>query len=156
MFWDDCGATEGAFWGLRAIAFSQSVPFKLFENIRKSDGRTEGAFTNSIVSSAKHACQIALKELEKPAVGNVVLNVNFPEQTKDDTPHQETVPAKVQLGSLYRKNNAGNYEFHYSEGKILEKNEYSDRSVLERGHISCSLLDFSQIGINSAKSSQPV
>ena len=55
------GATEGAFWGLPAVAFSKCVPKHLFEDIRKSNGQTDGDFTYSLIAAARHACLIALR-----------------------------------------------------------------------------------------------
>ncbi len=140
------GATEGAYWGLPAVAYSMSVPNHQFEDIRKSNGQTQGDFTRSLVSATQHACRISLETLKHPPQQNSVININFPEKTEDDTPCEETIPANIHLGSLYKANDAGKYTFHFSGGAEIEKNEHSDRSALERGSISRSVLDFKQIG----------
>ena len=143
------GATEGAFWGLPAIAFSKCVPEHLFESIRKSNGQTDGDFTYSLNAAAKHACRIALETLENRPQQNTVININFPGKTEDHTPYEETIPAKVKLGSFYKPNDSGKYVFHFSERTETEKNENSDRAALLRGSISRSVLDFTQIGKRS-------
>lgn len=140
------GATEGAFWGLPAVAFSKSVPNHLFEDIRKSNGQTEGDFTDSLIAAAQHACRIAIETLEDPPPQSNVVNINFPEKTGDKTPCEETIPAKVKLGSFYKPNDSGKYVFHFSGGAEVEENKHSDRAALERGSISRSILDFTQIG----------
>lgn len=140
------GATEGAFWGLPAVAFSKLVPNHMFEGVRNSKGQTEGDFTHSLVSAARHACRFALETLKKPPEKNVVVNVNFPEKTEDRTSCEETIPAKIKLGSFYKRNNSGKYVFHFSEGAEVEEEEHSDRAALLRGNISRSILDFTRIG----------
>ena len=145
------GATEGAFWGLPAVAFSKFVPTHMFESVRKSNGQTEGDFSHSLISAAQHACRIALETIEKPSRKNAVVNVNFPEKTEDTTLCEETVPAKMALGSFYKPNDSGKYVFHFSEGVEVEENERSDRAALLRGSISRSILDFTRIGSRELK-----
>lgn len=145
------GATEGAFWGLPAVAFSKCVPEHLFENISKNNGKTEGEFTDSLVTAAQHACRIAVDTLKNPPQQNAVININFPEKTEAGTPFEETIPAKVKLGSFYKPNDSGKYVFHFSGGIEIEQSEHSDRAALARGNISRSILDFAQIGKRSLK-----
>ena len=140
------GAIEGASWRLPAVAFSKSVPEHLFEDIRKSNGRTEGEFTHSLQSAAHHACRIALETLENPPPRFNVVNINFPAKTVADTRSEETIPAKVHLGSIYRPNDSGKYVFHFSGDIEVEENEHSDLAALGRGSISRSILDFTRIG----------
>lgn len=146
------GAIEGAFWGLPAIAFSKRVPEHLFEDIRKNNGQTNGDFTHSLIAAAQHACHIALETLEDPPRRNNVININFPEKTTVNTSYEETIPAKVQLGSFYKPNDSGKYVFHFSEGIEIEEHEQSDRAALLRGSISRSVLDFTRIGNRELKS----
>ncbi len=140
------GAMEGAQWGLPAIAFSQCVPFADFEAIRDSKGHTEGNFAASQTAAAQYAARLTAELLAAPPPAGQVINVNFPEHTTADTPLEETVPAKVQLGSLYEPCGSGSFRFRFSEGRSIENNPRSDRAVLERGCISRSRLDFSRIG----------
>lgn len=140
------GAMEGAQWGLPAIAFSQCVPFADFESIRDSKGQTEGNFARSQAAAALHAASLTAELLAAPPPAGQVINVNFPEHTTAETRLEETVPAKVQLGSLYEKCDSGRFHFRFSEGRSVENNQHSDRAVLEKGCISRSRLDFSRIG----------
>jgi 5'-nucleotidase len=141
------GAMEGAQWGLPAIAFSQCVPFADFEAIRDSKGQTKGAFADSQAAAAQHATRLTGELLATPPPAGQVINVNFPEQTTAQSRVWETVPAKVQLGSLYEPCGSGKYRFRFSEGRSIERNPDSDRAVLEAGNISRSRLDFSRIGV---------
>lgn len=140
------GAIEGALWGLPAIAFSKCVPRDIFEAVRDSNGQTQGRFSTSLLSAAEHAARIALETVSNPPVTGTVLNINFPADTTDATTIENTFPAKIELGGLYKETQPGKFHFHYSEGTIIEAHPQSDRATLERGQISCSLLDFSKIG----------
>jgi len=131
---------------LPAVAFSKFIPEHLFEEIRKNNGQTNGSFTHSLAAAARHASQIALRTLKAPPPINNVVNINFPKKTTDATQCEETIPAKIKLGSFYRPNDYGKYVFHFSEGMEIETSEHSDRAALERGNISRSVLDFTRIG----------
>lgn len=140
------GAIEGAAWGLPSIAFSKCIPEHLFESIRQSKGQTVGNFAYSLKNAATHACKLSLQLLNAPeSIGNVV-NINFPTETRADSPIEETFPAPLQLGSLYRETAPGKYRFTYSEGHLYNPHPNSDRVTLQRGSISRSVLDFSRIG----------
>lgn len=146
------GAIEGALWGLPAVAFSKCVPNHLYEGIQKNKGKTEGEFKNSLISASQHANSIALDALKKTPRYGTVLNVNFPADTRDNTPYEETVPAKIQLGSLYAETSPGKYVFQYTDGIHIEPNTNTDRAALERGSISLSVLDFARIGQHTSRS----
>ena len=140
------GAIEGALWGLPAIAFSKCVPHHLFASIRDSNGQTEGDFSASLAAAAEHARRIALETLQTPPPSGNVVNINFPAATHIDSPTEETIPAKIHLGSLYAETSPGKYAFRYSDGAVLEPHPHSDRAALDRGSISRSVLDFARIG----------
>lgn len=141
------GAIEGAFWGLPAVAFSKCVPNHLYEGIQKNKGKAEGEFKDSLIAASRHASSIALETLKKKPPYGTVLNVNFPADTQDNTPCEKTVPAKVQMGSLYAETSPGKYIFSYTDGVTVKPNNLqTDRSALEHGKISLSILDFTCIG----------
>jgi 5'-nucleotidase len=139
------GAIEGVLWDLPAMAFSKCVPNHLFEKIRDAKGQTDGAFNASLTSAAAHATRMAVETLAAPEMD--VVNVNFPVETAADTPIIDTFPAKLQLGSLFAESSPGKFTFRYSDGFVSDPDPNTDRAVLESGHISRSLLDFSRIGI---------
>ena len=140
------GAMEGALWGLPAIAFSQCVPPEIFLKVSRSNGETEGPFSDTLVASAHHAAAITVETLKKPQKEGCVLNINFPANTHADSEIVETFPAKIKLGGLYAEKKPGVFEFKYTEGVMISTEVNSDRMALERGQISRSLLDFSKIG----------
>jgi 5'-nucleotidase len=139
------GAIEGSTWGLPAIAFSQCVPNHLFDQIRDAKGQADSEFTRALQAAAAHAARMASEALKEPKIGTVI-NVNFPAGTTANTPIVETFPAKLQLGSLFTQTGPNKYSFHYSDGTILEPHPHSDRTALDNGQISRSILDFSRIG----------
>ena len=140
------GAIEGANWDLPAIAFSKCVPAHLFENIRDSKGKTEGAFEASLEAAAVHARKLTLDLLQSPEPEGNVINVNFPDSTATNSKVETTFPAKLRLGSFYGEVSPGKYSFRYSDGFVVDTHPQSDRAALERGSISRSVLDFSRIG----------
>tara|TARA_Y200000002_G_scaffold383008_1_gene402569 strand:+ start:48149 stop:48877 length:729 start_codon:yes stop_codon:yes gene_type:complete len=139
------GAIEGAQWGHPAIAFSKYVPIELFNDIQAANGRTEGMFAKSLKCAGQRALELTNQILKHPPKSGKVVNINFPYETRDDSPIEMTTPAKIRLGSFYKKSSPGRYSFHYSEGTITDSHNQTDRAALERGSISQSLLDFSQI-----------
>ncbi|PXA05438.1 5'/3'-nucleotidase SurE [Coraliomargarita sinensis] len=140
------GALEGAFWGLPAIAFSQCVPKDLFPEVSRSKGRTSGDFSRSLDSAARWAALMSREVLDAPPPAGVVLNINFPPETGDDSSILETRPAKVELGSMFKEVRPGRFRFHFHEGLTVEKESDTDRAALDAGYISRSILDFSKIG----------
>ena len=146
------GAIEGAQWGIPAIAFSKYVPIDLFNDIHADNGRTEGIFAKSLECAAQRALELTDQILKHPPNNGKVVNINFPYETRNDSPIETTIPAKIRLGSFYKKSSPGKFSFHYSEGTIIDSHNQTDRAALERGSISQSLLDFSQIvATNDAK-----
>jgi 5'-nucleotidase len=141
------GAIEGSVWGLPAMAFSKCIPIHLFEDIRSANGQISGEFGQSLRCAADHARRLAIELLDSPVAPGNVVNVNFPAETKPDSPTEATFPSPLRLGSLYREHSPGKYRFQYSDGEIPKAHPQHDRIALERGSISRSVLDFSRIGI---------
>jgi len=140
------GAIEGAQWGLPAIAFSKCVPNALFTEVNHSKGQTSGNFSHSLKAAAARAAQISKDVLVEPPASGTVLNINFPSDTRADTEIVDTHPAKIELGSLFEEVSPGRYRFCFHHGTTVQTEEATDRSALEAGQISRSLLDFSKIG----------
>ncbi len=139
------GAAEGAQWGLPAVAFSKCIPNDLFKNIRDADGQTEGDLRGSLQRAAEHARKLTWEIHKNPPEPGKVVNVNFPSTTHENSPIETTFPAKIRLGSFYEEVTPGKFRFRFPDGELLTPHPQSDRSALERGSISRSLLDFSEI-----------
>ena len=137
------GAIEGSLWGHPSIAFSQTIPHEVYNEIHSKGGVPTAEFSPVLEASAEKAAQITLQTVESPPDQGVVLNVNFPNNMHREAQTETTCPAKIRLGSLYRQTKPGTYQFSYSEGTIIETDGHSDREALERGNISISPLNFS-------------
>jgi 5'-nucleotidase len=140
------GAIEGAQWGLPAIAFSMCLPNEAFLQIARSKGHKIGSFAPSLQHACQHAVNIATQTLQAPPQSGCLRNINFPIDTKPNSKIVATVPAKVFMGSFYQPCGDNQYQFTFTPGKDTEVNSHTDRSALERGEISDSLLDLSRIG----------
>lgn len=141
------GAIEGTLWDIPAIAFSKCVPNEIFDRVRDAKGQTDSNFTQSLKAAAAHAAQMALETAnDREKTVGTVINVNFPAMTQPDTSIIDTFPAKLQLGSLFAETSPGKYAFRYSDGLVVDPHPSSDRSTLEDGKISRSVLNFSRIG----------
>lgn len=141
------GALEGAFWGLPSIAFSKCVPKDLFPEVSRSKGQTSGNFSQSLGCAARRAATMSREALASPPPAGTVLNVNFPPETTETTAVLETRPAKVELGSLFEESSPGRYRFRFHEGLSLHTEPDTDRTALDAGCISRSILDFSKVGL---------
>jgi 5'-nucleotidase len=141
------GAIEGTLWEIPAIAFSQCIPGPIFESIRDAKGQADPTFTASLRCAAARAAEMTKETVRnREKTTGSVININFPSETRPETAVEETVPAKLRLGSLFTETSPGKYEFRYSEGLVLESDARSDRAALEAGKISRSVLNFSRIG----------
>lgn len=142
------GAIEGALWGLPAIAFSKCVPRELFAAISGNNGESDDPFASSLRCAAERAAAIAATTLKAPEPAGRVININFPAATTPATEIAETVPARIDLGSLFEAHRPGQYRFRFKEGTVQESSETTDRDALAAGQISRGVLDFSRIGRN--------
>jgi len=140
------GAIEGALWGIPAIAFSKCIPKELFAEVSGSQGRTEGAFADSLRCAASRAGDLARAVLTQPENTGRVVNINFPTETTTATEIRDAVPARIELGSLFEESSPGKYRFRFKEGVVCDPSANCDRSVLDSGMICRSVLDFSRIG----------
>jgi 5'-nucleotidase len=147
------GATEGAFWGLPAIAFSKAIDPGNFEAIAAKHGRGDESHTTSLKAAAAHALPLTHACIAAYEGSARVVNINFPPQTKPDSPVVETVPAATFIGSLFKptKNNASAFTFVYRQGDELPTtgNLPTDLQALRANQISRSILVFEDLALNT-------
>jgi 5'-nucleotidase len=144
------GATEGAFWGLPAIAFSKAINPSDFEAVAKRMGRGDEALTHSLKAAAAHALSLTHNCISTYEGSAKVININFPPCTQIDSQVADTVPAATFIGSLFEPvpNSIDNaYEFVYRQGQELptEGPLPTDLQALRNGKISRSILIFEDI-----------
>ena len=140
------GALEGANWGIPSMAVSQLVPYKIFDDIKERRRSVDGELKESLLVSAQRSTEMALELVGLKVEEPIVHNVNFPMPVTSETPIVTTVPGNLFLGSLFEKREDDKYVFRYPRETSLSCAENSDRACLGRGHISCSVLNFSNIG----------
>ena len=150
------GAIEAAGWGLPAMAFSQQVNgSEQYAILRRKQGYCEGAQAVSLRAAAAHATRLALEEIERAVVTEqrplCVHNVNFPLETKPDTPVRATQLTYQPLGSLFEASGEGRYTFKFHAHDLPDKHEHSDIHTVFSGNISFTTLDFQSLSRASAK-----
>jgi len=139
------GALEGAQWGIPAVAVSQVVPDHIFETVAHARGRLPAAEAASLHHSAAHAAAFTVALAGARNDDLLVHNINYPMPMQADCEVVRTVPARLQLGSLYESHAPNRFRFRYSPGETLPHDLPTDREVLARGAISHSILNFSHL-----------
>jgi 5'-nucleotidase len=143
------GAWEGAVHGLPAIAVSQDLPLREFEQVRLNKGKPTDAILATLRASAAHAAKLAPKFAQATAERSfVVHNLNFPYPCTAKSDVRRTVPAKVIIPGLFSPQaDDGTHRFVFKYGEdISPEKPLTDRSALAAGYISHTILDYSKLG----------
>jgi 5'-nucleotidase len=162
------GALEGASWGLPALAFSLELPDPEYLHAQRNHGAIEGTGRTSLYHAAAHAAYLTAQKIAAAGttgtaggtdlgirhssfvISNssdpvVVHNINFPYITLPTTPVEQTVPAHVRLGKLYRPADTVGETFRFQWVKReppADPAGKTDFDCLRRGHISDCTLRF--------------
>jgi 5'-nucleotidase len=142
------GALEGAFWGLPAFAISQEIPDELFAGITEAKGQLPAQWQALLDANARHAAEL-IKRILSDGSGQsdaVVHNLNYPSRPKHPYETVLTVPAPLQELPFYKKDDSGDYSFHFQHGIPVKSGQKTDREALLEGEISHSILNFSALG----------
>ena len=140
------GASEGALWGLPAIAFSLVVPKEIFDKIKAQSGHFNKEFEISLRTAASISARFTLEQVNKPTKELIVHNVNFPYPVANSTPIVDTVPDSRGIGGLFNHIGGGIYQFTYNQSKCSRSTgKLTDRDCVNQGFISYSILNFSKI-----------
>lgn len=140
------GALEGALEGLPSIAASMSLPVDRFDEIRERQGEVKGSLLDSLRISARRTADFVDELPNDSRNGKIrVHNLNFPENTKEDTPLVAVKPAHLKLGSLFSPDAEGGYRLLYRPEWLdnADPAPNTDLAALRQGHASHALLDFS-------------
>jgi len=143
------GAWEGAIHGFPAIAFSQDLTAVQFDAFRASGHRVDPGFQPTLDASAARAAQLTPDLVAAtPPRGFIVHNINFPYPCGHDTALRRTVPARVVVPGLFGPAaDDGTHRFIFKLGEDISPAEpLTDRSALEGGLISHTVLDYSALG----------
>jgi 5'-nucleotidase len=144
------GAWEGAVHGLPAVALSQDLPLEQFESIRQNKGNPDAAILATLRASTAHAAQLVPKLVQATAARSfVVHNLNFPYPCTGDSVVHRTVPARVVIPGLFSPQaDDGTHRFVFKLGDdISSAQPLTDRAALATGHISHTILDYTQLGL---------
>jgi len=151
------GALEGALWGLPALAFSMQLPAARLEEIRHARGRVQGKFAESLLCAAGRAAEFVRQRLKQPHpdTGPTVHNINFPSITTAVTPVVDTRPGHLRLGRLFQRESPSHFSFRYTDAHEKEDADDADHTVLLRGCISHSVIDYGTLGARGARVTAP-
>lgn len=144
------GAWEGALHGLPAIAFSQNMSMEMFEELKAAGDVPAPTLLEVIQISAQHAARMAPELIAAtPSRSFIVHNVNFPHPCQVDTPVRRTIPARVVVPGLFSPAaDDGTHRLVFRYGDDLSEPEVlTDRSALDEGFISHSVLDYRKLGL---------
>ncbi len=139
-------ALEGALLGLPALALSQHLPPGTFKSLKSKPGALDGEMQKSLAAAAAFATRLARTLAGRGNPRNVVHNVNFPFPVHPETPCKKTVPARFNLGSLYRRSSHNRFHFRLNLPEEGPREGLSDMDCLRKGWISHGLLDFGALG----------
>ncbi|HEY1849062.1 MAG TPA: 5'/3'-nucleotidase SurE [Opitutaceae bacterium] len=143
------GALEGALNGIPGVAFSQSLPEPVYDDLKSRGGSPDPGLLGILRSSAAHAARMG-PELAA-STGNrsfIVHNVNFPHRCHAGTAVRRTVPARTLLPGLFSPKAAdGMHRLVFRLGDdISPMGLPTDSAALAEGYISHTVLDFSKLG----------
>lgn len=143
------GAWEGAVHGLPAIAYSLDLTPEVFARFHESGGRPTPELAESLNAAARHVARLTpgLVAATEPRQFTVH-NVNFPYPCRDESEVHRTVPARVIVPGLFTPSaDDGTHRFIFKLGEDLSpETPLTDRRALERGLISHSILEYTQLG----------
>ncbi len=137
------GATEGTAWGLPSVACSLDLEQTTFEQVRDHPTVCPPELKATLHTACRHAAKFARQLLNEPNPGLQVHSLNYPHPVHEHTPMERSTAALVRHGSLFQPSNQG-YRFVWNDGEIIESNPQSDLAVIERGHISHTVFDWSK------------
>ncbi len=143
------GAWEGALHGFPAVAFSQDMPFELYDKLKAAGGIPDAELHAMLKSSAGHAARLAPRlAASTPPRSFIVHNLNFPMPCRPDSLVQRTVPARVFVPGLFSPAaDDGTHRLIFRLGEDLSPPEpLTDRAALSAGHISHTVLDYKMLG----------
>jgi len=154
------GAIEGAFWGLPAFAISQQVPDEIFFQVADARGLLPDPYQAILEANARHATDLVERILHrpKPAASDtgrgviqpnrdaIVHNFNYPIRPEQPYKTVLTVPVPLREMSFYKKDENGDYSFHFQHGTPLPCDQKTDREAIDEGLVSHSILNFSALG----------
>jgi 5'-nucleotidase len=143
------GALEGALSGVPGVAFSQSLPVEVYDDLKSRGGRPDAELLGVIRASAAHAARLGPELAASTGARSfIVHNINFPHQCHAGTAVRRTVPARTLLPGLFSPKAAdGTHRLVFRFGDDISPTGLpTDSAALTDGFISHTVLDFSKLG----------
>ncbi|MDR2430470.1 MAG: 5'/3'-nucleotidase SurE [Puniceicoccales bacterium] len=141
------GAIEGAAWGLPSLAYSLDLADETYEEARRNQGKVSGEAGASLHAAARRAVRFTAEQAGMVPEPLHVHNVNFPRHCTADTPVEQTVPADVRLGCVYKRETPASFRFQWVRRETkFPSGDNTDVACLLRGHISHGVLDYGRLG----------
>ncbi len=140
-------ALEGALLGIPALALSQHLPAEAFQRLKADPNALDPETRTSLEAAAAISARFAGTLASTGNPRTEVNNLNFPFPTRPDTPLEETVPARLNPGSLYRKTPGGLFRFQFQLPDEDGQESLSDIACLKKGAVSRSVLAFGSLGL---------
>lgn len=135
------GATEGAAWGLPAVACSLDLEQSVFEQVHRNSSVCPPALRPHLETACRHAARFARGLIGRPVSGLHVHSLNYPAGVTAETAMERSTPALVRHGSLFKRSALG-FAFAWNDGEDHSVERQTDLAVLERGLISHTVFDF--------------
>jgi 5'-nucleotidase len=143
------GALEGALHGRHALACSIRFTMAEFARLAQPGGSLPAGLAAPVRCVAERTAGLCAALARRPRPRRfVVHNLNFPSSTVAATPLIRTLPAAFEIGTLFQpepKN--GRYAFTFAVGGERPSPRPTDRSCLDAGRASHSVLDFGRLGV---------
>lgn len=142
------GAWEGAVHGLPGIAYSLDLTHEAFEAYHCDRNNPSPELQTSLNAAAAHAARLTPSLVNATAPNSfVVHNVNFPLPCLPESEVRRTVPARVIVPGLFTPAaDDGTHRFIFNLGHDHSPpSPLTDRTALETGFISHSVLDYTAI-----------
>ncbi|MDI1248014.1 MAG: 5'/3'-nucleotidase SurE [Lacunisphaera sp.] len=142
-------ALEGVLHGVPAIAFSQDVSVKVYNELKDHGGQPGAELLASLKHSATHAARLTGALLPRtPPHSFTVHNVNFPFPCRPETTVQRTEPAHFCVPGLFTPPDAdGGHKLIWTQGQDVSPPDLlTDLKCIASGCISHSILDYRRLG----------
>lgn len=142
-------ALEGTLHGLPAMAFSQDVSERVYNDLKEHGGQPGEELSATLKHSAAHAARLAGELLpQTPAHSFTVHNVNFPFPCRAGTTMQHTVPAHFFVPGLFSApDDDGRHKLIWTQGQdVSPPGLLTDLKCVESGCISHTVLDYRKLG----------
>lgn len=145
-------ATEGAFAGLMAIAFSLAIPGEEFAKVSEARGKRNVEGDRITRIAAQRCLELTTELLDDPVYPYHVHNINLPPYVTEQAPVRQTQLAQAMMPSLFELSSEDTmkkrFTFKFSrEWTYTHNPNNSDLKALQEGVISHCLIDWSRLSV---------